>query len=97
MKKIIRLTESDLHQIVKESVNRILDESFKSSVISGIRHPFNKEKRSRLKAVLDTEPNTNDNGRARRRYGYLTDPSAKAYMDKKGYDDKTGNYHPYIE
>ena len=26
MKKIIRLTESDLHQIVKESVNRILKE-----------------------------------------------------------------------
>lgn len=26
MKKIIRLTESDLHQIVKESVNKILTE-----------------------------------------------------------------------
>ena len=28
MKKIIRLTESDLHQIVKESVNRILKEGW---------------------------------------------------------------------
>lgn len=28
MKKVIRLTESDLHNIVKESVNRILKESF---------------------------------------------------------------------
>ncbi len=28
MKQIIRLTESDLHRIVKESVNRILRESF---------------------------------------------------------------------
>ena len=27
MKKVIRLTESDLHRIVKESVNRILNES----------------------------------------------------------------------
>ena len=27
MKKIIRLTESDLHRIVKESVNKILRES----------------------------------------------------------------------
>ena len=28
MKKIIRLTESDLHDIIKESVNRILKEGF---------------------------------------------------------------------
>ena len=27
MRKLIRLTESDLHRIVKESVNRILKES----------------------------------------------------------------------
>ena len=27
-KKLIRLTESDLHRIVKESVNKILNESF---------------------------------------------------------------------
>ena len=29
MKKIIRLTESDLHRIVKESVNKILSEAKK--------------------------------------------------------------------
>ena len=27
MKKIVRLTESDLHRIIKESVNRIINES----------------------------------------------------------------------
>ena len=27
MKKIVRLTESDLHRIIKESVNRIIKES----------------------------------------------------------------------
>jgi hypothetical protein len=31
-KKLIRLTESDLHRIVKESVNRILDEGWSSYV-----------------------------------------------------------------
>ena len=28
MKKIVRLTESDLHRIVKESVNKILSEEY---------------------------------------------------------------------
>ena len=32
-KKLIRLTESDLHRIVKESVNRVLNEAY--------RDPFN--------------------------------------------------------
>lgn len=31
-KKLIRLTESDLHRIVKESVNRILNEYGNTSV-----------------------------------------------------------------
>lgn len=35
-KKIIRLTESDLHRIVKESVQRILNESFNSSKLAAI-------------------------------------------------------------
>jgi len=32
MKKVIRLTESDLHNIVKKSVNRILGEGWSSYV-----------------------------------------------------------------
>jgi len=32
MKKLIRLTESDIHHIVKESVKRILDEGWGSYV-----------------------------------------------------------------
>lgn len=35
-KKLIRLTENDLHRIVKESVNRILNESFKSSKLASL-------------------------------------------------------------
>jgi len=34
MKKIIRLTEGDLHRIVKESVNRILNETIPTKVAS---------------------------------------------------------------
>ena len=41
-KKLIRLTESDLHRIVKESVKRVLKESLDSSVIPSdfFRNPF---------------------------------------------------------
>ena len=34
-KKLIRLTESDLHRIVKESVNRILNESNDTKIVEG--------------------------------------------------------------
>jgi hypothetical protein len=34
MKKIIRLTEGDLHRIVKKSVNRVLRESYKDFLAS---------------------------------------------------------------
>jgi hypothetical protein len=41
MKKLIRLTESDLHRIVKESVNRILNEEYKGVYIDGLGLPKN--------------------------------------------------------
>lgn len=34
MKKIIRLTESDLHRIIKESVDRVLNEAFSSQKLA---------------------------------------------------------------
>ena len=37
MKRKIRLTESDLHRIVKESVNRILRENNQSTLINDLR------------------------------------------------------------
>ena len=45
MKKIIRLTESDLHRIVKESVNRILRENSrrKSRMIKEGGHLYHKD------------------------------------------------------
>lgn len=40
MKKVVRLTESDLHRVVKESVNKILKEFIGGSSPNGYR--FNK-------------------------------------------------------
>ena len=37
-KKIIRLTESDIHRIVKESVNKILRESYSDSITYGNKY-----------------------------------------------------------
>ena len=96
-KNRVRLSESQLHRIIEECVNRVLreemDEGIKDTVVPYLRHPFNKEKRSRLKDVMRTEPNSNANGRAIRRYKHLTDPNEREYMDKMGYDDTTGDYH----
>ena len=39
-KKLIRLTESDLHKIVKEAVNKILTESASDDVFDGMPHTY---------------------------------------------------------
>lgn len=54
MKKLIRLTESDLHRIVKESVNRILMESedFDASVYVGYK-TFNTNKFQEVQNFLN--------------------------------------------
>lgn len=39
-KKLIRLTESDLHNIVKEAVNKILTESSIDDVFDGMPHTY---------------------------------------------------------
>lgn len=39
-KKLIRLTESDLHKIVKEAVNKILTESSIDDVFDGMPHTY---------------------------------------------------------
>lgn len=38
-KKLIRITESDLHNIVKESINRILNEDYIGSIIEKYGNP----------------------------------------------------------
>jgi hypothetical protein len=40
-KQIIRLTEGDLHNIIKESVNKILKENFETEAFSDIYQPHN--------------------------------------------------------
>ena len=49
-KKLIRLTEGDLHRIIKESVNRILKESYFDS-------PYNREMKKQLKNAYKMPPN----------------------------------------
>ena len=39
-KKLIRLTESDLHKIVKEAVNKILTESSIDDIFDGMPHTY---------------------------------------------------------
>ena len=63
MKKIIRLTESDLHNIVKKSINRVL-EGYKQ--LNGFDIPY--DERERLNAydsdgfILNDEPDSMWNG-----------------------------------
>lgn len=57
MKKIIKLTESDLHRIVKEAVNRILKEDYYS-----MQRPYGRRKLSDFssedsKGLYDYDPN----------------------------------------
>lgn len=47
MKKMIRLTESDLHRIISESVNRILAEVSKDTIASAMDGAYEKHKRLR--------------------------------------------------
>ena len=45
MKKLVRLTEGDLHRIVKKSVQRIVSEA--SATPNGFKHRFGTNKRDR--------------------------------------------------
>lgn len=48
MKKIIRLTESDLHKIVKESVEKVLKEDYKDDLNFFPNDDFNKQPTHRV-------------------------------------------------
>jgi hypothetical protein len=65
MKKIIRLTESDLNSIIKKSVNRILKEM-----------AFDKYQNDLMDIELDSNQNINDLGMAAA-YSRMNDPMIK--------------------
>lgn len=50
-KKLIRLTESDLHRIVKESVNRVLNEEHGGTYIQGVLNAIE----DAIYSTVDTE------------------------------------------
>lgn len=59
-RKLIRLTESDLHRIVRESVNRVLNESFKSKKLRDVFNKNNKPHPGSLFYVGEVWPNLHD-------------------------------------
>ena len=76
MKKIVRLTENDLHRIIKESVNRTLNEICGSDYLN---YPRSRSDAGNVKASSrGTSPN-NGNGNAGNGY------------NKGIYDDSTGD------
>ena len=82
MKRIIRLTESDLHQIVKESVTRIL----KEDNFGGIPNMVGNHRTSR-----SNEPNTVDRrNKMFQKYNRFNDGSDNPYSDE-------GRYYKHLE
>ena len=68
MKKRIRLTESDLHRIVKESVNRVLRESIENDLDPMVlrQYGLNPNLVARLANVNVSAPDYYDDERQRR-------------------------------
>ena len=79
-KKLIRLNESDLHRIVKESVNRVLTEADRH------REGYWKERWAKQKAAKQAEAEKNANA--------PTKPQKKATKPQKDRHRK-GYYHDY--
>ena len=52
-KKLIRLTENALHRIVKESINSVLNESFKSKILRDLHKQTPSEYRSASHGLND--------------------------------------------
>ena len=74
MKKIVRLTESDLHRIVKESVNRVLSEGKPADRQIG-RHKFKGLKYNKNGNPIYTHPSKLDDPEG----GTLSDDDLKAH------------------
>jgi len=89
MKKVIRLTESDLHNIIKESVNRVL-EGYKQ--LNGFDIPWDERKKlndyDANGFMLNDEPNSMWNGQFSHKAESLND--YMNYMNKVNtdYDEK---------
>ena len=80
-KKLIRLTESDLHRIIKESVNRILNEN--ESYVDMLRRQ-NAEKKASWDSFENTVP-------------YLDNGNLPTELDSKFSYDSNKFHHKYIQ
>ena len=84
MKQIIRLTESDLHRIVNESVNKILNEEMQEGKIGNF---FNNFRRTVPVSNVGSKIPTNGNGT---RYFYNSKTGTYYYVDENGERHDTG-------
>lgn len=85
MKQVIRLTESDLHRVIKESVNKILNELDWRTYDSAAQKSREKHNNA------ETSAEQTYHGR---RYGRFQNASDNAFREKFGTWDKAATYGP---
>jgi len=101
-KKLIRLTESDLHQIVKESVNKILNEMSPEVYLNYQKGRTNQANQARVNGDYDTEMKMRskaaEGGNAwgdamRKKHGFdsIDDFNQTAQKSRNGITNQSGN------
>jgi hypothetical protein len=102
MKKVIRLTEGDLHRIVKESVNRILNEMSPEVYLNYQKGRTNQANQARANGDYDTEMKMRskaaEGGNAwgdamRKKHGFdsIDDFNQTAQKSRNGITNQSGN------
>ena len=86
-KKLVRLTEGDLHKIIKESVNKVLTELDWKTYQSAAEKSYDKAYDEKFDDVFEFDNELNRS----ERFGNAAE---KAFMNKYP-NDETGIYHSY--
>lgn len=87
-KKLIRLTEGDLHRIIKESVNKVLNELDWKTYDNAARKRYNQWKYWR--------EGDEENDKKYDSYSKLLDAARDSFKRDYGYSDEDGYVEPYI-
>ena len=88
-KKVIRLPESDLHRIIKESVNNILTELDWKTYDNAARKRYN-QWNYRMKGDKENDKKYDS-------YRNLLDAAKNSFKRDYGYSDENGYIEPYID
>lgn len=96
MRKLVRLTESDLHRIVKESVNRVLTELDWKTYANAARKAderamdvSGKPENRKIPSYLYSDDDIKTYSKNRKRSEDFTDAAKKSFDSKYGYNDET--------